>query len=314
MTAGGFDIDLTSEFARELIGDELLRLMCMKEAKRLFLAQGSPTTKPRFEVITEVPPGPTWLVQDLIPAEGSVLISAQKKTGKTTMVLNIIKALISGQMFLGEFRTFRKSVVGLVDLEMSPNKLAEWQRDSGLLGNDMVRTMRLRGEARSFDVRDEDRLNELAGEIRDQGIKVLIIDPLGPLLRAYGVPENDNTEVGIVLAALDTMRIRAGADVLIVIHHNGKEDDKGPRGGSVLGDMPDVLWELKKNKSTGLRTLTAEGRDVPEDFVRRLDYDGQTRVPTTLAADETYVPPTNEEAILSVLRAAAEPLSGQELI
>lgn len=302
--------DVEQEISRLQLAIELKR-----EAQRRAAASSAPRKPLVFEYITEVPDGPKWLIQDLMPAEGTVLIGAQKKVGKTTLIGNVLRSLITGQMFLGEFRTFRKVKVGLVDLEMTPRMLAEWHRDAGLLGE--VPVLQLRGFAQSFAAFDDDCAAELAEEIRASGIDVLIIDPLGPLIRAAGIPEDDNTQIGNLLMWLDSVRVRAGLKVLIQTHHNGKDDSRGFRGASAFGDVPDSLWYLSKDgrskdddEPDGIRTLTAEGRDV--DLSRRLSYTSETRELRTTVPGETRISPGGKMLILNALRAQG-PLSGSAL-
>jgi hypothetical protein len=286
-------------------------LRVMAEAKRRLAEASNPYDVPEFKVISEIPDRPKWRIEDLISTGSYVLISAQKKSGKTTLGLNLIRSLINGDMFLGEFRVHGRAKVALIDLEMSDYHLASWMKDVGLLGNDQLVTMALRGQAKALGLFDDDRREKIVHQLQGNAVDVLIIDPLGPLLRAYGIDENSNTEVGQAIDTIYQMAQDAGVSELIIMHHHGKDDGLGARGASVLMDTPVALWQLKRDDRNGLATLSTEGRDG--SLTRRLEFNERTRSLTAMSAGDVYVPPDNRKAILDALRASTEPLSGNEL-
>lgn len=287
-------------------------LRVLQEAKRRLAEATNPYDVPEFKVISKIPDRPQWRIEDLISTGSYVLISAQKKAGKTTLGLNLIRSLISGELFLGEFRVHGKATVGLIDLEMSDYHLASWMKDVGLLGNPNLVTMALRGQAKALGLFDDDRRENIVQQLQDLGVYVLIIDPLGPLLRAYGIDENSNTEVGQAVDLIYQMSQDAGVSELIIMHQHGKDDSIGARGASVLMDTPVALWQLKRDdRAGGLATLSTEGRDG--SLIRRLDFNDHTRTLTAMSAGDVYVPKTNEQAILDALKAATMPLSGRDL-
>lgn len=301
-------VDFDSEDAQAIIEEEMSRLLLQKEAKRRLAEATNKYDVPEFRVIDTVPDRKPWRIEGLISTGSYVMISAQKKAGKTTLGLNLIRSLINGGMFLGKFRTFGQSKVGLVDFEMSDYHLADWLRKSGLLGDDRLVTMPLRGRAKSLGILDDDRREKFVHQLQDNAVDVLIIDPLGPLLRAYGIDENDNTMVGQVIDLINEVAQDAGLSELIIMHHHGKDDNLGARGASVLGDTPTSLWSLKKDDRTGLRSLSIVGREG-DDMSFRMAFDPDTKTLTHLEGDENWTPPDNEKALLDVLAAATGPLS-----
>ncbi len=290
---------------------EVEKLLVQREARRRLAEATNLYELPEFKTITEVPARPRWRVEGMLPAGGYVLISAQKKAGKTTIGLNLIRALIDGTEFLGEFRTFGRARVALIDFEMSDFQLAQWIKDAGLLGNTNLQVMRLRGQAKALGLLDDDRREKIAQQLTDFGADVLIIDPLGPLLRALGVDENSNSEVGRVVDSLLALKEEAGISELVGLHHHGKDNDLGARGASVLADTPDALWQLKRDDRSGLASLTAYGRDV--DAKRSLLFNPDTRALTTMRFDDVYIKPDNTTALLDALRDADGPLSSREV-
>jgi AAA domain len=305
-------VDLNHVETRQRIEQRVADLLIEKEAKRRLAEASNKYDVPTFRVIDSIPDRPKWRIEDLISTGAYVMIAAQKKVGKTTLVLNLINALISGGMFLGKFRTFGQSKVGLVDFEMSEYHLADWLKKSGLLGDDRLVVMPLRGQAKALGILDDDRREKFIQQLQDHAVDVLIIDPLGPLLRSYGIDENDNTMVGQVIDLISEVAVEAGVSEVIVVHHHGKDDDKGARGASVLGDTPTSTWSLKKDDRTKLRSISIIGREG-DDMSFRLAFDADTKALTHLEGDDHWSPPDNIKAILDALEAATEPLSGREL-
>jgi RecA-family ATPase len=202
------------------------------EAKRRAAQDEIRLELPDFRVLTEVPVRQKYKVEELMPSDSYVLLSAQKKSGKTTTVINLVRSLVTGEPFLGEFHVHGKARVALVDFEMGEGMLSEWLKDAGLLRNDNLYVMTLRGQAKAFDVLDDIRLDELSVKLSDLGVDVLFTDPLGPLMRAYGIDEN-SVDVGTVVDRLLGLKEAAGISNLVGVHHNGKNDDLGARGSSV---------------------------------------------------------------------------------
>ena len=290
----------------------MARQLLQKEAKRRLAEATNKYEVPEFKVIDTVPDRNPWRIEGLISTGAYVMISAQKKAGKTTLGLNLVRALINGGMFLGKFRTFGQSKVGLVDFEMSEFHLADWLRKSGLLGDDRLVTMPLRGRAKSLGILDEDRREQFVHQLQDNAVDVLIIDPLGPLLRAYGIDEKDNTLVGQVVDLINEAAQDAGVSELIIMHHHGKDDSLGARGASVLGDTPTSLWSLKKDDRTGLRSLSIVGREG-DDMSFRVAFDPDTKTLKHMEGNDLWTPPDNAKALLDVLAATMEPLSARDV-
>ncbi len=226
------------------------------------------------------PAEPAHRVEGLIPSEAGTLIVAQKKTGKTTLQLNLARSLILGGDFLGAFPV-RPVVgrVGYLNFEVSDRQLARWADEVGV-PRDRLYLVNLRGRRNPL-TNDADR-EHLAGLLRAHEVEALIIDPFG---RAYtGTSQNDPGEVGSWLANLDRFaRGEAGVRDVVLAAHAGWDGER-TRGSSALEDWADSIVTLVRDKdSDGDRYLRAEGRDVlvEED---RLDYDPATRTLTLAGA------------------------------
>lgn len=219
----------------------------------------------------ERPEPPAARVHGLIPWEASTAIIAQRKTGKTTLVLNLARSLLTGEPFLGMDVREVEGRVAFLNFEVSGHQLARWASEVGVPADRLV-VVNLRGASNPFN--DPARLAELADQLRDLDVETLIVDPFG---RAFsGDNQNDSGQVQSWLVRLDEFaRSDVGAKDLILTVHAGWEGTHA-RGSSALEDWPDSLVYLTRPKGSDDRYISATGRDVdlPEDL---LAYDADKR-------------------------------------
>src|SRR6476620_8476066 len=81
----------------EHIRYEVLKETAREQAKRILAQQN--WTPPPFptslaEQLAEVPPEICWLFKDLLTEGGKGMFNAQKKAGKTTALMNMVRALV----------------------------------------------------------------------------------------------------------------------------------------------------------------------------------------------------------------------------
>lgn len=213
-----------------------------------------------------------WRVEGLLSAQGRLLIAAQRKSGKTTLTLNLARDLLLGTDHLGRFHV--KPIggrVGFLNFEVSRSQLCLWAREAGVPG-DRFLAVHLRGRANPFA--DADDTARLAALLRAAAVEVVIVDPFG---RAYtGTSQNDAGEVGAFLSALDRFAEVAGCAELVLTAHAGWDGER-TRGSSALEDWADAVTYLVRDKENDkLRYFRAIGRDVEVDE-DRLTFDQTTR-------------------------------------
>jgi hypothetical protein len=111
--------------------------------------------------------------------------------------------------------------------------------------------------------------------LRHQQTEYLILDPLRPILDAYGLDEH--RDAGRFLVAFDALLDEAGVPDGMIVHHMGHTAERA-RGDSRLRDWPDVEWRLVRSTDDpgSPRYVTAFGRDVdvPEGGLK---FDPATR-------------------------------------
>lgn len=208
------------------------------------------------------PPEPTDRIAGLTPWNGSTLIVAQRKTGKTTAILNLARCLISGDPFLDLFDIVPIKDghrVAIMNFEVSGAQLARWADDAGV-DHERLILVNLRGHRNPF--KHPEDMEELAGLLRAQGVESLIVDPFG---RAFpGASQNDAGEVQSFLVQLDEFaRGQAGALDLFLTAHAGWNGER-TRGSSALEDWADAIWTMTQDTESDSeeRYFRATGRDV----------------------------------------------------
>jgi hypothetical protein len=263
----------------EAVDAELHKLRVRDTAKRQFLAEKL-NAAPAFDAallvdILSRPPEPPFRIDQLLPSDAAMLVVAQRKTGKTTLMLNLARSLLTGEKFLGQFGVRPLAGrVAILNFEVSSAQLGRWAVQAGL-PRDRLFLVNLRG-SRNPLAHIDDR-GQLAALLKSHDIESLIVDPFG---RAYGgTNQNDAGEVGAWLTDLDRFtRSEVGAHDLILTTHAGWNAER-TRGSTALEDWADsiVTMTCGSDKDADTRYLRAIGRDVllEED---QLHHDPQTRL------------------------------------
>lgn len=219
----------------------------------------------------------TFTVHSLHPTGGNTLFIAQRKTGKTTIAMNLVKALADDEPFLNEFEVVSEGRVGYLNYELNEGQCLDWFEDMKILNQGVISVLNLRGNGGCLWI--EENRKKFVTWLKRHKVDKLVIDPAGRAWRGVVDNENDNSQLREFTSILDEIKQEAGVSDLWLIHHIGKshteEGSERGRGGSALEDWPDAIWTLTKD-SNGTRSFGAEGRDVdlePHD----LDYDRDTR-------------------------------------
>jgi hypothetical protein len=263
---------------RRDVADELRRLKIRKAAQDALRAETEPPAKPfdagSLREILARPPEPPMRAEGLVPSDADTLIVSQRKTGKTTLVVNYADTLITGCDFLGRIPVRPiDGNVAMLNFEVSAAMMARWAHEHGV-PRDRLFLVNLRGRRNPL-AHPEDR-ERLAKWLRSHDTEALMVDPFG---RAYtGKSQNDPGEVGAWLVDLDVFaRSEVGARDLVLSTHAGWNGER-TRGSSALEDWADSIITMTRDDEDH-RYLRATGRDVDLDE-DRLDFDPATRTLT----------------------------------
>lgn len=254
------------------------RIRVREEARRKVAAERNGAVEPpavmSLAAFLKVPdPAITYRIDYLWPIGGRVILAAQYKAGKTTMVGNIVRSLADGQPFLTRYAA-QPARVTVIDDELDERTLRIWIRDQDITHHENVQILALRGRTATFDILDPHTRSQWADRLR--GTQVLILDCLRPILDSLGLSEDK--DAGRFLVAFDALLHEAGIEEALVVHHMGHAGERS-RGDSRILDWPDATWKLVRetpDDPASARYFSAFGRDVNVHECR-LGYDQQTR-------------------------------------
>jgi hypothetical protein len=233
-----------------------------REIAQTLLAAYEARQAQRFRLFTEqelshLPPV-RFVVKGLIPERGIGCIYGPSGSGKTFLTLDLLAHIANGQTWFG--RRVRPKPVVYIPLEGQagiPRRVAAWraniQRLYGVAASSNIRFV-LEG----LDVRRPDDRTALINSLLAAGLQgaVICIDTLAQ--SAPGLEENSSEGMGGVLHALQDLERRLEG-VVIVIHHTGKDPERGMRGWSGLQAAVDFSFQcVGPTKRNGERRAVAE--------------------------------------------------------
>lgn len=289
------------EATARLVEIEATKLKIRREAKELLAQWESEkfwTSPPSLDTLADELDLPdeelSYRVASLIPTGGNVVVTAAFKSGKTTLVNDLVRCLVDGQPFLGRYgvEQITDGSVALWNYEVGAGQYRRWLRDLGIVRTRHVSVLNLRGF--TMPLRSRYVRAWAVDWLRSRKVRVWVVDPFARAFLGNGESENSNTEVGLFLETLDQIKEEAGIHELILPTHTGRATmDIGTersRGATRIDDWADVRWILTKD-ADGNRFFRATGRDV-ETPEGRLEYDADNRSLTI--TDEQREEPEND--------------------
>lgn len=255
--------DLSDNFAArvdtKMLDNAINEVAREKAIEMQFLREGvSPPADDLEALMAEPDEAEDYLVDGLLPRECTASIVAAAKTGKTTLLANLVQALADTEPFLGVFTVSDvQGRIGFINYELTRTQSKKWFTRMAIKNiHDKVKIWNLRGMPNPL-VSKVSREN-FAVEVRSLGIKVLIVDPFSSAARGRDTMSND--QVKEFLLEMEEFKELADVPCLIFAVHAGRDPNKS-RGASTLDDHPDVLIYLTKDDYE-TRYLHAVGRDV----------------------------------------------------
>jgi hypothetical protein len=203
-------------------------------------------------------PQQEWVVKDLLPAKGTAFLYGPSKAGKSFVALRLGYEIAAGNDVLG--RRTKQCGVAFVAAEAPEGvkkrvvAIRQRRKKGGKKVPFLIVKMQLDlAKPESPDV--PLLADAIISELKRLGIRlgVLIIDTLACV--TPGMDESSSRDTGIVMT--NVRRLQQLLDCLVlIVHHSGKDEERGMRGHSSLGFDADVVLSLSGKPPN--RTLTAE--------------------------------------------------------
>jgi hypothetical protein len=299
-----------AKFAEMRVMDDAKQMLATMKAGQAPALSGRSLT----DFLAEVEDTERYRVTDLWPAQGRVLLAAQAKSGKTTMVAaNLIPALVDGGDFLGRYEVEKvtRRVVYL-NMEVGTRTMRRWLQDAKIVNTAAITVANLRGKAAALSLNSEAGRKKFGQWLADNDSEVVILDPLAPVLASLGLDENSNADVATFFTWWSEALMLGGVVDDLVVHHAGHGGERS-RGASRLLDEPDAVWTLTKDSDFAessddnplpalpTRYLSAYGRDV-ELLPEALKFDMESRQLTLTGLSRSAMGRNDvERAIIGVM-------------
>jgi hypothetical protein len=216
-----------------------------------------------------------YRIKDLLTETGNVLISAYRKAGKSSLILDLLRAMTQESPFLGSLPCEQLDGVAVyVNIELDQAMLRGYCETMGIdiKRNTNILVADYYGRVTDFDIEDEDWRIDFAKYLREVGAAALVVDPIHPVIAMHGGDSNDNDQSRQVMELLGSIRRKARLDHLFVVDHTGHADKTRARGASGKEDWADILWNIEARD--GGRCLSAIGRGVCGDVTYEQDNNG----------------------------------------
>jgi hypothetical protein len=210
-----------------------------------------------------------WLWQGYFARDGITLLSALWKSGKTTLISHLLRALQDGRDFCG--LPTRKATT----LVVSEESQSLWSKRRDALGLSDAHWFKIRpfvGKP-SYGLWEE-FIGWLADKLIDRPADLIVFDTISALW-----PVKDENDAAQVQRALMPLRLLSEGRTLAMSHHLGKSggsEGTASRGSGALPAFVDLILEMRRfapdDRADHRRVLSAWGRydDVPAELVIEL--------------------------------------------
>lgn len=184
-----------------------------------------------------------WLVKNMIPNTGKVIVYGKSNHYKTTIILDLCVAMSSDQLFMNGIKVNKYGPVLIISTEGSiydtRDRLAAHARAHGI--NPAI--LPLFHCQEPFMLDDISDFRELESYIAEIKPIMVVLDPLRSF---FAGEENSATEVTKLQRNIDKLTTKYET-AFVIIHHQGKHSET-PRGSSSWVGWADTVLHVTANK------------------------------------------------------------------
>ncbi|NNF68391.1 MAG: AAA family ATPase [Acidimicrobiia bacterium] len=263
--------------------------------------------------ILELDP-PDWIIDDIIEKDSLAVLYGASGSGKSWLAIDWALSIASGRDFFSH-STSRGKVLYCIGEGAAgiPQRQMAWLDHRGLELDDIEGMFWLNG---SENLMDDGTFRALLKEVGERSPDLIVIDTLA---RYTLMDENNASDMQRFVDRLDDLRRVTGACVLVV-HHSGKEVERGARGSTALRASVDTELGLSEDEGTiTLKATKQKNSALTGDAVRmrlRSFGDGAVLVSALVLDDEEETPVASggsaERVDQIILRLLAERQSAGE--
>ena len=206
---------------------------------------------------------PGWLIHEAIPAQSLIQIFGREGHGKTFVALDLALRIAAGMPWAGARQAHHGKVVYVVGEGITglKKRVAAWQKHNGV-GAERLRNFWVVPEP--VQLAEVDHITGIIRSIEavtgSKSCDLIVFDTQARC--TAGVDENSAEEMGVVVGALDWLRLETGAAIML-IHHSPYNVERG-RGSSVVPGALDTVIGVTKHAH--IVTLTCHKQKDWEEF------------------------------------------------
>ena len=201
-----------------------------------------------------------YRIKHVLPAAGVAVIYGAPKSGKTFLVLDAAGAITEGREWFGH--RARSCPVVYVGLEGQAGLAQRWVAYARIKAQS--RQAELRFITAPWSILATGDLAELADAVRSAECAsgVVIVDTLNAA--SPGADENSSVDMGRIIDGAKQLQREVGG-LIWLVHHSGKDTERGLRGHSSLTGAVDAILKVTRDESGDRREWRVErAKDGPE--------------------------------------------------
>lgn len=194
-----------------------------------------------------------WLIPFLL-CDSLTLLSGEPKTGKTSLACHLVRSLLTKVEILGMHPTQKDIKVAWMGFDF------KWRREVKERLPDLLDKIHF---PNTVDYKQADEWKELANQMIEKGINLLVIDHLYGL--SAGADLDRQNQIQAVYAPIIELIETTGAAVLLVTQ--GARGGGGRAAHSVASDGT-ARWLLRMTGAGKIKKLTAVGNNAESKIIK----------------------------------------------
>lgn len=191
-------------------------------------------------------PPQRWLIKNMIPAEGVVMIDGAPATGKSFYSLTMAHSISTGSPWLNHFEVSQTTNVLIIDKENGRRRFQDRMKGLGMVGDNMWRIK----QPEKFSFADAkgvltDFAKFTVGFVDEHNIGLIVIDSMVDLM------SGDENSAGDTQLFFNNIRSLYPHQTILVLHHEGKDDKNEKskmnksRGSSNIPGQADFIFRVQ---------------------------------------------------------------------
>lgn len=203
-----------------------------------------------------------WLIDQYIEEDALTVMYGPPGKGKSFVAIDLACCIASGIKFHGHKV---KQGVSIYVAGEGHNGIARRLHAWAQHNSDVVPELMFISEAPTdlSKAHNVVLVAEAVQQIADTTGKTPVLIVIDTMARNFGGDENSATDVGQFIRNVDALRRKWKATVLIV-HHSGKDAERGARGSSALKGAADAEYEVTRNNDKLIRLSPRKMKDADE--------------------------------------------------